>query len=136
MPGDAMHCLKPELGERRSEDGPHAMRTVRRPHLAAHFIATCLVASLAAGCKEDNRLVTPPPPRIGVAQPLQQQVTPHLEATGTAAAVNSVDLVARVPGTLSAIAYRDGDAVQRGALLFQIEPTEYQAKLQQTQAAL
>ena len=94
-----------------------------------------LVLALVAGCKEDNRLVTPPPPRIGVALPLQQQVTPHLEATGTAVAVNSVDLAARVQGFLSAITYKDGDLVKRGDVLFQIEPTEYQAKLQQAQAA-
>ena len=119
----------------RLEDGRQTARPVRWPPPVACRIAASLVLALVAGCKEDNRLVTPPPPRIGVALPLQQQVTPHLEATGTAVAVNSVDLAARVQGFLSAITYKDGDLVKRGDVLFQIEPTEYQAKLQQAQAA-
>jgi len=80
--------------------------------------------------------VTPPPPKVAVAQPLQRPVMPYLEATGSVVVVNSADLVARVPGYLTAIAYRDGDAVKRGATLFTIEPMEYQTKLQQAQAAL
>ena len=60
---------------------------------------------------------------------------PYLEATGTTAAVNSADLVARVAGTLVSIGYRDGDTVKQGQVLFSIDPTEYRAKLQQAQAA-
>jgi len=90
---------------------------------------------LLAACKEENTLVLPPPPRIGVATPVQQQVTPFLEATGSAAAVASADLVARVPGTLLGIHYRDGGVVRKDDVLFTIDPTEYQAKLQQAQSA-
>ncbi|HYZ33286.1 MAG TPA: efflux RND transporter periplasmic adaptor subunit [Crenalkalicoccus sp.] len=96
-----------------------------------------LLAALAGACREENQPVaSPSPPAIGVAQPLQRPFTPYLEATGNAVAVNSVDLMARVSGTLASVDYQDGAAVKRGDLLFQIEPAEYQAKLQQAQSAL
>src|SRR4029078_5718825 len=59
----------------------------------------------------------------------------YLETTGNTAAVNTVNLVARVQGFLEKIAYRDGDEVKAGTTLFVIEPEPYQLKLEQAQAA-
>ena len=67
--------------------------------------------------------------------PVQQTVTPYLEATGNAAAVNTVKLVARVQGYLQEIKYQDGTAVKKGTPLFVIEPQPYKVKLEQAQAA-
>lgn len=69
-----------------------------------------------------------------MAKPLQQAVTPYLELTGNAVAINQVDLVARVEGFLQQINYKDGDVAKTGDTLFVIEPAPYQAKLQQAQA--
>jgi multidrug efflux system membrane fusion protein len=100
-------------------------------------IALALVALLSlAGCKKQNAFVAPPPPQVGVAHPLQQEVTPYLELTGNAQAVNQVDLVARVQGFLQEIDYQDGATAKQGDTLFVIEPTPYQARLQQAQASL
>jgi RND family efflux transporter MFP subunit len=93
-------------------------------------------AALASGCKRQNAYVAPPPPQVGVAQPVRQVVTPYLEATGNTVAYNEVDLVARVSGFLQEIRYTDGAAAKRGDTLFVIEPAPYQAKLQQAQASL
>jgi RND family efflux transporter MFP subunit len=70
-----------------------------------------------------------------VAHPVQQPVTNYLEITGNTAAVNSVDLVARVQGFLQEIHYKDGDFVKKGTVLFTIEPEPYQVKLDQAKAA-
>ena len=67
--------------------------------------------------------------------PVQQTVTPYLEATGNTAAVNTTNLVARVSGFLQEIDYKDGDAVKKGDTLFTIEPEPYKLKLEQAQAA-
>ncbi len=95
------------------------------------LVATLLLAS----CKEPNHYAAPPLPTVIVAHPEQRKVTRYLEATGNTAPVNSVDLVARVPGFLQEISFKDGDAVHKGDILFTIEPRPYQAKLQQAQAA-
>jgi multidrug efflux pump subunit AcrA (membrane-fusion protein) len=105
------------------------------PSFASPF-AKIVVASalLLAACGQENRYVAPPP-RVTVAVPSQQPVTRYLEATGNTAAVNSADLVARVPGFIQEINYQDGALVKKGTLLFTIEPEPYQVKLDQAKAA-
>ncbi len=94
------------------------------------------LAGLLAACEESNRYVAPPPPQVAVANPLSTKVTAYLEETGTLAAVNSVDLVARIPGFVTEIQYTDGAFVKKGAPLFQIEPPPYKAKWDQAIAAV
>ena len=108
-----------------------------RPIFAGVPAAAASVAALAllAACGEQNQYVAPPPPKVIVGPPVKQDVTRYLEASGYATAVNSVDLVARVPGFLQEISYQDGAKVKRGAPLFTIEPESYEVKVQQAQAA-
>ena len=93
------------------------------------------MAVILAACGQDNRYVAPPQPQVSVAVPVQREVTRFLEATGNTAAVNTVNLVARVQGFLQKIEHHDGDEVKQGATLFVIEPDPYQLKLEQAQAA-
>jgi len=67
--------------------------------------------------------------------PVQRAVTRYFEATGNAAPIKNVDLVARVQGVLQAISYQDGTFVKEGTSLFTIEPETYKLKLEQAQAA-
>jgi RND family efflux transporter MFP subunit len=79
--------------------------------------------------------VPPPPPKVTVATPEKRAVTIYLEATGNTAAVNTTNLVARVPGFVTSINYKDGDLVKKGTVLFTIEPESYELKYKQAQAA-
>src|SRR5690349_9482673 len=87
------------------------------------------VPVLLTGCEEPNRYVPPPPPQVVVANPVRENVIGYLEETGTLAAVNTVDLVARIPGFVQAIQYEDGALVKKGAPLFLIEPEPYKVKV-------
>jgi RND family efflux transporter MFP subunit len=75
-------------------------------------------------------------PSIPVVLPKVETVNETLEATGNAAAVNQVMLVARVPGYLEKIHFQDGAIVRKGDLLFTIQQDQYKAQLQQAQAQL
>jgi multidrug efflux system membrane fusion protein len=108
----------------------------RHVSLAAVVPLLLLTGFLLAGCKKQNAFVPPPPPQVSVAHPAKQEVTPYLELTGNAQAVNQVDLVARVQGFLQSIDYQDGAAAKLSDTLFVIEPAPYEARLQQAQAAL
>jgi RND family efflux transporter MFP subunit len=90
---------------------------------------------LLTACGQENQFVAPPPPKVIVQLPLQQTVTPYLEATGNAASVNMVKLLARVQGYVQEIKYQDGSAVKKGTPLFVIEPEPYKVQLEQAQAA-
>jgi RND family efflux transporter MFP subunit len=98
-------------------------------------LATVAAAVLLAACGQNNTYQAPPPPQVIVAKPVEQKITRYFEATGNTAAVNSANLVARVQGFLTEIAYQDGASVKKGQHLFTIEPEPYQLKLQQAQAS-
>jgi RND family efflux transporter MFP subunit len=97
--------------------------------------AALVAFGVLAACGQNNTYQAPPPPQVIVAKPVEQKITRYFEATGNTAAVNSANLVARVQGFLTEIAYQDGAAVKKGQHLFTIEPEPYQLKLQQAQAA-
>lgn len=98
--------------------------------------ATLTSFGLLQACGESNRYAAPPPPKVSVANPVQQDVTRYFEATGNAAAVNTVDLLARVQGFVQAISYRDGDFVKKGTSLFTIEPEPYRLKVDAAKASV
>ncbi len=103
---------------------------------AGRAVLFALASVALAGCNAKNAYVPPPPPKVIVAQPVQQPVTLYYELTGNTAAFNSVDLVARVQGYLETIDYKDGSFVTKGTELFGIERDQYQAQLDQAKASL
>jgi RND family efflux transporter MFP subunit len=112
-------------------------RVVKDPWRVARapLPAVACVAVLLTACGQENRYIAPPPPKVIVQLPLQQMVTPYLEATGNAASINAVKLVARVQGYVQEIKYQDGATVKKGTPLFVIEPEPYKVQLEQAQAA-
>jgi RND family efflux transporter MFP subunit len=99
------------------------------------LIACAAITVLLTACGQENRFIAPPPPKVTVELPVQQTVTPYLEATGNVASVNNIKLVARVQGYVQEIKYQDGQVVKKGTPLFVIEPEPYKVQLEQTQAA-
>src|SRR5262249_13142164 len=89
-----------------------------------------------AACGQDNRYAAPPPQKVEVASPLEQSVSDYFESTGNMAAINTVDLVARVQGFVQAISYADGDYVKKGTSLFTIEPEPYRLKVEAAKASV
>lgn len=98
---------------------------------------SCIVlASLLAGCEQANTYVAPPPPKVTVARPLIEEVIDYLEFTGTTVASEQVEVRARVAGVLQSMRFQPGTEVKEDALLFVIDPKEYEADLQAAQAEL
>lgn len=78
----------------------------------------------------------PPPPKVTVSKPLTKEVIEWDEYTGRLEAVDSVDVRARVSGYLESIHFKDGQMVNKGDLLFVIDPRPYQAELDRAKAEL
>jgi RND family efflux transporter MFP subunit len=93
-------------------------------------------AAGVAGCGKSNEYAAPPPPKVTVAAPVEQDVTRYFDATGNTASINAVDLVARVQGFVQAISYADGQFVKKGTSLFAIEPEPYKLKVEAAKAAV
>lgn len=75
-------------------------------------------------------------PSVVVSEPVAQNVEPQLQFLGQFSAIDRVELRAQVGGTLTTIGFKDGDVVKQGDLLFQIDPTPYQIKLNEATAQL
>lgn len=91
---------------------------------------------LCAACAKPNQYVPPPPPAVTVAPPVQRDVTDYAEFTGTTAPHKVVEIRARVKGFLAEIKYGAGAVVEEGAVLFRIDPAEYQAAVASAEADL
>jgi RND family efflux transporter MFP subunit len=67
------------------------------------------------------------PPAVTVSYPLQREVTDYQDYTGRTAAVDSVQVQARVTGYLDKIYFTEGAEVREEAVLYEIDPRPYQA---------
>ena len=71
-----------------------------------------------------------PPPAVTVSAPLKHDVTEWLEYTGQFAAVDSVEIRARVSGYLTEVRSRTASSSSKGDLLFLIDPRPFEIELQ------
>lgn len=76
----------------------------------------------------------PSAPLVTVSAPLRQDVTEWLEYTGQFAAVEYVEIRARVSGYLTELHFKDGQLVNKGDLLLVIDPRPYEIEVQQAEA--
>ena len=92
---------------------------------------------ILTGCKEKKGAMGGmPTPEISVAKPIIKNVTLTKDYPGYLTTEKTVNLVARVNGTLQSTSYTAGGRVKQGQLLFVIEPTLYKDKVEQAEAAL
>jgi membrane fusion protein (multidrug efflux system) len=88
----------------------------------------------AAGFGAAQAQQAAPPPAVLVQAAELKPLGARSEFIGRAAAVDKVDLRARVKGFLGPRKFNDGDQVKEGQVLFTIEPDTYQATVDQKTA--
>jgi membrane fusion protein (multidrug efflux system) len=115
---------------------PHAVVRTRR----ARRTAVCAVgaAALLQGGWACRRAATaaPPPPEVSVLTVAPETVSARFEFVGQAAASRRVEVRAQVAGVIVARPYAEGTDVPKGALLFQIDSTTYDAAYRSARAQL
>jgi len=99
--------------------------------VAAFF---CLSAYLV-GCSH----VAPPiqqsgPPEVLVSHPVKRMVTDYADYPSRTQAKDKVDIRARVWGPIDRVAFKEGEIVKEGDLLYEIDPRTYKAALDQSKA--
>lgn len=77
-----------------------------------------------------------PKPAVDVASPLVQTVREWDQYTGRFEAVDQIELRARVSGYLNSVNFEDGQLVEKGDLLFVIDPRPLEAALAAAKASL
>lgn len=113
------------------------MRLVRSIALYVFFLV--LLAGALAGWVLTQRKGAAPPPKppppaeVTVALPVEREMTEFLVFPGRTAAVENVEVRARVGGYLLRTCFKDGSDINKGDLLFEIDPAPYQASLAQAE---
>jgi RND family efflux transporter MFP subunit len=103
--------------------------------LATLVLSAGTLAGLS-GCSSAPAEAPAPPPTVTASHPLQKEVTDFAEFTGRTAAVDSLEVRARVTGYLERIYFTEGTEVKEGDLLYLIDPRPYQAAFDQAEAQL
>jgi RND family efflux transporter MFP subunit len=98
-------------------------------------LAALFAAAGVAGCGQSQQAAQPLP-AVTVANPVQRTVVDQDEYVGRFAAVNSVEIRARLSGYLSDIHFTDGQLVKQGDLLFTIDRRPFEIALEQMKANL
>jgi membrane fusion protein, multidrug efflux system len=75
------------------------------------------------------------PIRVDTARVQRRDVPIYLEGLGTVQAFYTVTVTARVDGEIEKIGFTEGETLEKGALIAQIDPRPYKAALEQAVAA-
>ena len=101
--------------------------------LSRHFLPFCLALTAACG---DRTPPAPPPAAVSVATVQQRDVPLQVEGTGTVEPEQAVRVQAQVTGTVVRVGFREGEQVNRGQLLFELDRRPWAAQLAAAQAVL
>ncbi|MFK3788961.1 MULTISPECIES: efflux RND transporter periplasmic adaptor subunit [Pseudomonas] len=99
-----------------------------------------VIASIAAAltaCSDDSgQAGVPAAAQVSAAQVVIKPVRQWDEFSGRIAATDAVEVRARVSGYIERIAFKEGDEVKPGDLLYRIDPRPYKASYDSAQAQL
>ncbi len=110
------------------------------PRIRRFLVGNWLVLGFClalTGCAQAPSEVPPAAPiPVPVSYPVQRDVTDYADFTGRTAAVDSVEVRARVWGYLDKVHFQEGALVNKGDVLVEIDPRIYEANLKQAQGNL
>jgi RND family efflux transporter MFP subunit len=105
-------------------------------HLAGATLVLGCCIGLAGCARKAAEAPATAPPQVTVSYPVEREITDHADYTARTAAVDSVELRARVSGYLDKVNFKEGALVQKGEVLFEIDPRTYQTTLDHTNGSL
>jgi multidrug efflux system membrane fusion protein len=94
-----------------------------------------MVALLISSCSNQKKEAPPPVPVLA-ATVVEKTVPMELKAIGNVEAYSTVSIKARVGGQLVQVNFQEGQDVEKGQLLFVIDPRPLEAALKQAEANL
>src|SRR5262249_9920144 len=126
-------CLFLRAGSMGGRVKPRVVAVIVAVALAAGGIGLWTTRDRAAQPASTQDAAPTIPVTVGVVT--SQDVPVLLHGIGTVQAFNTIAIKSRVDGTIVAVDFTEGQEVEAGTLLFQIDPRPYQAALNQAKAA-
>src|SRR6184192_66102 len=100
------------------------------------LIIVLISLSLSLGCSRKPAQVGPPAPEVLVTTVVPKDVPRVLERVATLDGFINANINAQVQGYIISRDYKEGSVVNKGDLLFQIDPRPFEAALAQAKATL
>ncbi len=116
-----------------SRPGPRSARRVAGALLATCTATLLLITLPGCGAKKAQRL---PRVAVTVARVEQRAMPLQIVTTGTIEPVESADVGSQVGGVVTRIAFREGQDVQSGQTLIELDPRPFRAALEQASGVL
>jgi membrane fusion protein (multidrug efflux system) len=93
-----------------------------------------LLASLAGCAPGGGGGFAPPPMPVETATVSQGPVMDRFETVGTVDAGEAITVVSEIDGTVVSLPFREGDPIEKGGLIAQIDDSQLKAEVQRTEA--
>lgn len=108
------------------------------PRALPALAVAILVAAVTTACNKNNVQAAPamPAPLVTVVKATAQDVPRYLDEIGRNTAFESVTVTPQVGGRIVERHFQDGENLQKGQLLFVIDPRPYKAQVDSAQATL
>ncbi|QEL18392.1 efflux RND transporter periplasmic adaptor subunit [Limnoglobus roseus] len=100
------------------------------------LLTMSLIGMIATGCAKPASSPVTVPTVVTVSRPVERLVANYADFSGRTAAVDSVEVRARVFGYLDKVNFKEGGPVKKGDVLYEIDPRTYKAALAQAEASL
>jgi len=102
----------------------------------AILLASILACSGSTDPRQKAQAAAPRPVSVAVAQVQRQDVPVYLSGLGSVTAFNTANIKSRVDGQIMKVNFREGQFVNQGDLLIEIDARPFQVQLEQMQAQL
>jgi RND family efflux transporter MFP subunit len=96
-----------------------------------HIALGLLAGVMAAACAPEKEVAVVEPTPVRLATVSEGPAQPPIEATGVVAARDELRLSFKAGGVVQRVAVREGEAVRKGQLLAELDPTEISAQVEQ-----
>ncbi|WP_439696244.1 efflux RND transporter periplasmic adaptor subunit [Mucilaginibacter sp. AW1-7] len=93
-----------------------------------------LLAWVSCGKHDKKGAAAPPPIPVSIAEAKDGNATYYDSYQGTVISINTVELRSQVPGFVTGIFFKEGDVVEKGKVLYEIDKRKYEAAYQQAAA--
>src|SRR5687768_15573657 len=120
-------------------EGPMTMHDACARSGVAVVGLVMIAGALLAACdrpQAKNEAKGAAAPAVTVSRPLIEPIIDWDEYTGRFDAIDTVDVRTRVSGHLDVVAFKDGQIVQKGDLLYVLDPRSFERALEQAKAEL
>ncbi len=104
--------------------------------LQMFFVSACMSLLYACGEKKKDEKPKPPPTAVNVYEVKKETAVYYDEFPATVVALNQVELRAQVTGYITGIYFKDGQHVNKGQKLYDIDHQQFQASYDQAIANL